>query len=377
MPRRCGIATFTADTLGAVRAAAPSVRCSVIAIEEPDAHRSYDPVVTGRIVQGDVTSYRDAAAAINASGVDVVNVQHEFGLYGVHRDGVFEDHLVAFLEELRCPVVTTLHTVLARPEDWMRASVREIVALSTETVVMVETAAELLRRVYGISRPVRVIPHGMPAVGSCGRPRSKEELGLGGRTVLCTFGLVDRRKGLEYAVAALPRIAARYPEALYLIVGQTHPDVVRREGEWYRERLRELVERLDLAEHVRFVDRYLTQREIVDHLAATDVYVTPYLDPDQITSGTLAYAMGAGRAIVSTPYLHAREALADGRGILVPFRSSDAIADAAGALLADDQWRRRMGRAVAAYSAGTAWPIVGGLVLDLLRSAAAPALAPA
>ncbi|MBU6423179.1 MAG: glycosyltransferase [Chloroflexi bacterium] len=377
MPRHCGIATFTADTLAAVGAADPSVRCSVVAIDEPGALRSYGEIVADRIVQGDASSYRAAAARINASDVDVVSVQHEFGLYGVHRDGVFEDHLVPFLEELRRPVVTTLHTVLARPEGWMRASVREIVALSSETVVMVETAAELLRSAYGVARRVRVIPHGMPAIGSFGRPRSKEELGLGGRTVLCTFGLVDRRKGLEYAVAALPRVVARHPEALYLVIGQTHPDVVRREGEWYRDRLRELVERLDLSDHVRFVDRYLTQREIVDHLAATDVYVTPYLDPDQITSGTLAYAMGAGRAIVSTRYLHAREALAEGRGVLVPFRSADAIADAVNALLADDEWRESIGGAVAAYSAGTAWPIVGGLVLDLLRSAAAPALAPA
>ncbi|MDE3112332.1 MAG: glycosyltransferase family 4 protein [Chloroflexota bacterium] len=378
MPRRCGIATFTADTVAAVRAADASARCSVIAIDEPGARRPYGEAVVGRIVQGEAASYRAAAAAINASGVDVVNVQHEFGLYGVHRGGVFVDHLVAFLRELRRPVVTTLHTVLTHPEDRMRDSVREIVALSTETVVMVGTAADLLRDTYGITGRVHVIPHGTPAVGSFGRPRSKEELGLGGRTVLCTFGLVDRRKGLEYAIAALPRVVARHPDALYLVVGQTHPDVVRREGEWYRERLRELMSRLELSEHVRFVDRYLTQREIVDHLAATDVYVTPYLDPDQITSGTLAYAMGAGKAIVSTPYLHAREALADGRGLLVPFRSAEAIGDAVNALLADDDWRESVGRGVAAYSAGTAWPIVGALVLDLLRSvAASSALTPA
>ncbi len=354
--------------VAAVRAADPSVRCSVIAIDEPGAHRAYDEIVTGHIVQGGAASYRAAAVVVNASSAEVVNVQHEFGLYGVHRDGTFEDHLRPFLEEVRRPVVTTLHTVIARPDDWMRDSVRDIVALSAETVVMVETAADLLRRAYGVSRRVRVIPHGMPAAGSLGRARSKAELGFGDRTVLCTFGLVDRRKGLEYAIAALPAVVARHPDVLYLIIGQTHPDVVRREGEWYRERLRELTERLELSEHVRFVDRYLSQHDIVDHLAATDIYVTPYLDPDQITSGTLAYAMGAGRAIVSTPYLHAREALAGGRGVLVPFRSAEAIADAVNALLVDGERRERLGRAVASYSAGTAWPIVGRLVLDLMRT---------
>lgn len=371
MPRRCGIATFTADTVAAVRSADPSVRCSVVAIDEPTAHRSYDEIVTSRIVQGDAASYRIAAEEINASAVDVVNVQHEFGLYGVHRSGVFEDHLRPFLEAVRRPVVTTLHTVLGDPPQWMREVIRRIVARSAETVVMVSTAAALLHDAYGISRPVRIVPHGMPGVGRFGRPRSKAELGLAGRTVMCTFGLVDRRKGLEYAIAALPPVVERHPDVLYLIVGQTHPDVIRHEGESYRSALRQLADRLGASEHVAFVDRYLPQRDIVDHLAATDVYITPYLDPHQVTSGTLAYAMGAGKAIVSTPYLHAREALAGGRGILVPFRSPDAIGAAVNALLADPERKEGLERAAAAYSAGTAWPIVGRRVLEIMRGAAA------
>ena len=369
-PRRCGIATFTADTVAAVRAADPSTRCSVYAITELGARHAYDGSVVGTIAQGDVRSYRAAARAIDASAAEVVNVQHEFGLYGVHRDGRFEDHLLPLLERTRRPTVTTLHTVVARPERWMREAVRDIVAASTVTVVMVGTAARLLHEAYGISQPVIVIPHGMPAVGSFGPPRTKAELGLAGRTVITTFGLVDRRKGLEYAIEAMPAVVARHPDALYVIAGQTHPEVVRRDGETYRDTLRALVERLGLAGHVAFEDRYLSQREIVDHLAATDVYVAPYLDPDQISSGTLAYAMGAGRAVVSTPYLHAREALAEGRGTLVPFRDAAAIAEAINATLDDGERRARIERAAAAYSAGTAWPIVGARVLDVMRAAA-------
>lgn len=371
MPRRCGIATFTADTVAAVRAADASVRCSVFAIDEPAARRAYGADVVGRIAQGDADSYGAAARSINASSADAVNVQHEFGLYGVHRDGRFADHLAPFLEEIRRPLVTTLHTVLPRPEGWMRDAVRRIVTASSETIVMVATAADLLRDTYGIGKEIRVIPHGMPAVGSFGRPRSREELGLAGRTIVTTFGLVDPRKGLEYAVEAMPAVVRHHPDLLYLIIGETHPDVVRQFGERYREMLRSLIDRLGLADHVVFMDRYLSQREIVDHLAATDVYVTPYLDPDQITSGTLAYAMGAGKAVVSTPYLHAREALADGRGALVPFRSSAEIAAAVNAILDDPQRRARLERAAAAYSAGTAWPVVGARMLEVMRSVVA------
>ncbi len=374
VPRRCGIATFTADLMAAVKAADPSVRCSYVAIDEAGQTRAYGPEVKRRIRQGDPTSYVAAAEWLNESSVDVVNVQHEFGLYGIHAGGTYHDHFAPFLRELRKPVVTTLHTILPRPEEWMRTSVRAISELSTEVVVMVEMAATLVRDVYGIERPPIVIPHGMPAVEPKGRHRFKTQLGVEKRQLISSFGLVDPRKGLEYVIEAMPEIVERHPDVLYLIVGQTHPELLRRDGEAYRNKLVDLIASLGLAEHVRFVNEYLTQRQIVDYLLATDVYVTPYLDPNQITSGTLAYALGAGKAIVSTKYLHAVEALAEGRGILCDFRDAAGIADATLAILGDPDLKRRLEERAYRYGKEMAWPHVGRRFLRLMREVVPPDL---
>jgi glycosyltransferase involved in cell wall biosynthesis len=367
IPRRCGIATFTADIMAAVRAADPTVRCSVIAIDEPNSARAYGAEVKGRIRQREPETYRAAAALINDSSVDVVNIQHEFGLYGVWKDGVYEDHLRPFLLELRKPAVTTLHSVIPAPSPSLREAVRTIAEHSDEVVVMAHTAARLLKSDYGITKTPVVIPHGMPAIEPRGRHVLKRRLGMTGRTILSTFGLVDPRKGLEYVIGAMPSIVAEYPDALYLVVGQTHPELLKQQGESYRNTLERAVEELGMADHIAFVNQYLTQREIVDYLLATDVYVTPYLDPNQITSGTLAYALGAGKAIVSTPYLHAVEALADGRGIIVPFRDSTAISDAVRRVLGDPALKVSLEARAYAYGRETAWPAVGRRVLELMQ----------
>jgi glycosyltransferase involved in cell wall biosynthesis len=296
-----------------------------------------------------------------------VNLQHEFGLYGVWRDGIYEDHCTAFLEELRKPVITTLHTVLPEPEPQIREAVRRIAELSTTVVVMAETAARLLRDVYGISQRPVVIQHGMPAIVPRGRHRLKKQLGVEDRPILSTFGLVDPRKGLEYMIAAMPEIVACHPSVLYLIVGQTHPELLKRAGEQYRNELVSKIESSGMSDHVRFVNQYLTQREIVDYLLATDVYVTPYLDLNQITSGTLAYALGAGKAIVSTRYLHAAEALADGRGLLVDVRDADGLARAVLAILDDPALKGELERRAYDYGKEMAWPNVGKRVLALTR----------
>jgi glycosyltransferase involved in cell wall biosynthesis len=332
--------------MAAVKAADPAVRCVAAAIDEPNTARPYGPDVRWRIKQGDKESYRGAARAINESSVDAVNLQHEFGLYGVWRDGVYEDHCVPFLESLQKPVITTLHTVLPQPEPQIRETVRRIAEHSTRVVVMAETAARLLRDVYGIAQRPVVIQHGMPAIVPRGRHRLKRQLGVEDRTILSTFGLVDPRKGLEYMIGAMPEIVARHPSALYLIVGQS--------------------------DHVRFVNQYLTQREIVDYLLATDVYVTPYLDLNQITSGTLAYALGAGKAIVSTRYLHAAEALADGRGLLVDVRDADGLARAVLAILDDPALKGELERRAYDYGKEMAWPNVGRRVLALTREVLEP-----
>src|SRR5438067_2051306 len=372
IPRRCGIATFTADLMAAVKAADPAVRCSVVAIDEPNSARAYGPEVKARIRQREAESYRAAATLLNESTVDVVNVQHEFGIYGIWRDGVYEDHLRPFLNELRKPVMTTLHSVPPSPSPSMRDAVRVIAARSDEVIVMAHTAARLLASDYGITKQPIVIPHGMPAIEPTGRHHLKRKLGMEGRTIVSTFGLVDPRKGLEFVIGAMPSIVAHRPDALYLVVGQTHPELLKQQGETYRNTLERLVEELGMTDHVAFVNEYLTQRDIVGYLLASDVYVTPYLDANQITSGTLAYALGAGKAIVSTPYLHAIEALADERGILVPFRDAAAIADAVGRILDDPELKARLERRAFDYGRETAWPAVGKRVLALTQHVLEP-----
>jgi glycosyltransferase involved in cell wall biosynthesis len=242
---------------------------------------------------------------------------------------------------------------------------------------MAETALDLLGSVYGITDLATVIPHGTPAIDPSGRRRMKDKLGLAGRTLICTFGLVDPRKGLEYVIEAMPAILAGHPDSLYVIAGQTHPEQQRRAGERYRNRLVATVERLGLRDQVFFLNEYLTQRDVVELLLATDVYVTPYLDPQQITSGTLAYALGAGKAIVSTAYLHAVEALAEGRGLLVRFRDSGQLAEAVNSVLDDSDRKRSLERRAYAYARDMAWPRAGERWLQLMRDVLArPAAAP-
>ena len=367
LPRRCGIATFSADLMAAIKAADPRARFRVAAIDEPNEVRPYGGEVRWRIRQGDASNYRVAAEAINRSNVDIVNVQHEFGLYGTWKDDVYDDHLRPFLETLRKPVVTTLHTVPPDPTPSMREAISSAVRLNTATVVMAEAAADILAGTYGIAEVPVVIPHGMPAIQPHGRVRMKEKLGVPGRTIISTFGLVDPRKGIEFMIEAMPAIVAGHPAALYLVAGQTHPELRRHDGETYRNHLVATVKRLGLENNVSFIDEYMAQRDIIELLLASDVYVTPYLDPRQITSGTLAYALGAGKAIVSTAYLHAREALADDRGILVPFRDSAALAEAVNSLLEHPDRKQALERAAFVYASDMSWPRTGEHWLALMR----------
>lgn len=355
--------------MAAVRAADPSTTCRIAAIEEPGVLRAYKSDVRWRIHQGDADSYRAAARSINLSNADVVNVQHEFGLYGVWRpqfdakgdvvDHVYEDNLAAFLQEMRKPVITTLHTVLPKPNASIRKTIRTISELSDEMIVMAETAVTLLREDYGIKVPPRVIPHGTPTIVPHGRATFKAKMGVKGRSLISTFGLVDPRKGLEFMIEAMPEIVDQHPDALYLIAGRSHPDLLRDQGEDYRNSLVALTKTLGVSGNVAFIDQYMTQHDIIELLLATDVYVTPYLDPNQITSGTLSYALGAGKAIVSTKYLHAVEALADGRGELVDFRDSEQLAHAVNAILGHPEVKKQMEQATFAYAREATWPRVG------------------
>jgi len=346
----------------------------VTAVDEDEVARTYPPRVRWRILQHDVDSYVRTARNLSAGGVDAVNLQHEFGIFG----GEWGVYVLRLVERLRLPLVTTLHTVLPEPPPVAAAVIRALYEHSAAVVVMTRSAVEILQRDYGLDpRRLHVIPHGVPGVVWQDPDRVKAELGLTGRRVLSTFGLLNPGKGIEDVIDALVQVVPRHPDVLYLVLGETHPVVRRRQGESYRQGLVERVRAWGLQHHVRFENRYLPDEELIRYLLATDVYITPYHNPRQIVSGTLSYALGCGRAIVSTPYLYAREVLAGGRGLLVPFRAPSEIAGAIRRLLEDSGLRERLQRAAYALGQQMTWPRVAAAYRDLLvRVAAARPVVP-
>ncbi len=322
-PRQCGIATFTHDLCEAVCVAVPSAQCYAGAVNDRVEGYKYPPRVRFEMLEKDLDSYRRAADFLNFNNADVLCVQHEFGIFG----GPAGSHLLALLKEVRMPVVTTLHTVLRDPSPAQRSVMNELVQRSDRLVVMAQKGAEILRETYAVpDSKVDVIPHGIPNIPFLDSRLSKAQFGVEGRTVLLTFGLLGPGKGIEYAIEALPEIVRVHPNVVYLILGATHPHLVAREGERYRLSLERLAEERGVKDHVIFYNRFVSLDDLTEFIGATDIYVTPYLNESQITSGTLAYVFGAGKAVVSTPYWHAQELLADARGILVPFRNPAAIA---------------------------------------------------
>jgi glycosyltransferase involved in cell wall biosynthesis len=356
LPRQCGIATFTTHLSAALAEASPGTDCFVVAMNDPGRQHAYPGRVRFEIAEGDAASYRRAADYLNVNGVDLVSVQHEFGIFGGRSGGL----LLPLLRELRMPIVTTLHTILARPSLPQRRVIDEIAETSRRLVVMSSLGASTLTDVYGIAAErIDVIPHGIPAVPA--RLESKRRLGVEGRMVLLTFGLLSPDKGIEYVIDALPAIVASCPSAVYIVLGTTHPHVKDAQGEAYRLMLEARARQLGVDEHVIFDDRFVEQEELNEFLGAADVYVTPYLNPDQSTSGTLAYAVGSGRAVISTPYVYAREMLSDDRGVLVPYRDADAISVAVRDLLADDARRDALRGRAASHGRSMQWPAVAGL----------------
>lgn len=315
----------------------------------------YPPRVSHEIPHQDHDAYVRAANFINRSGYDVLSVQHEYGIFG----GDAGSFLMSLVREAKMPIVTTLHTVLREPNIDQRTVLNELLELSERVVVMSHKAVGILVDVHRVPRcKIDLIHHGIPAVPAEAGKSLREHLGIHGPMIL-TFGLLSPNKGIEYAIGAMPAICARYPGATYVVVGATHPHVRGAAGEVYRESLIQLAADLGVAENVRFVDKFVEIEELVAYLSAMDIYVTPYLTPSQITSGTLAYSVGAGKAVISTPYWYAEELLADGRGVFVPFRDAQAIADAVIGIQEDIEYREEMGRRASEFGRQMLWPEVG------------------
>ena len=352
LPRKCGIATFTTDLSEAIASIVPDLDCFVLAMNDDQHQYAYPQRVRFELADHDVGAYTRAADFLNVNAVDVISVQHEYGIFG----GKAGSHLLPLLRELRMPIVTTLHTILSTPNLHQRRVMDEITALSDRLVVMTAGGAALLRDVHGVDEEkIDVIPHGIPSVPFAG---SKNRLGVEGRPLILTFGLLSPDKGIEHVIDALPSILAHYPDAVYVVLGATHPHIVERQGEIYRLMLEERAKRLGVDGSVIFHNRFVSQSELSEFLAAADIYITPYLNPEQITSGTLAYALGAGKAVISTPYAYARELLAGGRGVLVPFKDSTAIAAEIVDLLDDPEKRLTLRRAAAEHGQAMLWPAV-------------------
>jgi glycosyltransferase involved in cell wall biosynthesis len=366
-PREDGIATFTRDLLDAICAAGSGISARIGAVTDPDSYYAYPRQVRWEIEQGSPQSFAEIGRALQRAPVELVSLQHEFGLYGTGGEPL-EDLTVDLLAPLGKPLVTTLHTILPQPRADVRAIIRRLAERSAAVVAMVNTGGKILVEDYDIpSARIEIIPHGVPEVHVVETERAKRALRLEGHTVICTFGLLSRNKGIQDMIGAMPSILERHPDALYLVMGETHPQVRKIEGESYRIELTALARELGVSRQVRFINEYLEQQSLIRYLQATDIYVTPYHDRSQITSGTLSYALGCGRAIVSTPYVYAAEALAEGRGLLAEFHSPESLARCVNLYLEDSKFRNDTQQRALAYGREMAWPRVGERYAELFR----------
>jgi len=367
-PRLCGIATFTHDLCEAVVAAAPESHCFAGAVNDRVDTYEYPPRVRFEMDEKDLDSYRRAADFLNFNNADVLCIQHEFGIYG----GPAGSHILALLKEVRMPVVTTLHTVLREPDASQRKVMDELVRRSDRLVVMARRGAQILRETYAVpDAKVDIIPHGIPDIPFADSSFYKAQFGVEGRMVLLTFGLLGPGKGIEFAIEALPEIVKRHPNVVYLVLGATHPHLVAREGESYRLGLERLAEDRGVKQHVIFYNRFVSPEDLREFIGATDIYLTPYLNEAQITSGTLAQVFGAGKAVVSTPYWHAQELLSEGRGILARFRDARSIVEGVCTLLDDPARMKEICEKAWALGRESIWPAVAARFVESFQRARA------
>jgi len=353
LPRQCGIATFTTDLCAALTVEYGEGRLFAIPVNDPESSYQYPEQVRLELEQENLASYERAAEFLNFNGNDLVCLQHEYGIYG----GAAGRHVLALLRKLKMPVVTTLHTVLREPNPDQRAVLVEIARLSDRLIVMSEQAAQFLRDIYSVpSGKIDIIPHGVPDFQFMDPNYFKDQFGVEGKSVLLTFGLLSPNKGIENVIRAMPAILARHPNVVYIVSGVTHPHIRRRDGERYREELQALAVELGVSSNLILINRFVSAEELVEHVGAADIYITPYKQEAQIVSGTLAIALGAGKAIISTPYWHAKELLKEKRGVLVPFENPGAIAEAVLRLLDNDGERHAMRKRAYLHSRETIWP---------------------
>jgi len=366
LPRLCGIATFTHDLCESVAFAAPESDCFVGAVNDRAAGYEYPSRVRFEIQEKELDSYRRAADFLNFNNADVLCVQHEFGIYG----GSAGSHLLALLKEVRMPVVTTLHTILRQPNAGQRRVMGELVARSHRLVVMTNNGADIMHEIYDVPlSKMDIIPHGIPDLPFTDSSLFKEQFGVPGRQVLLTFGLIGPSKGIEHAIEALPAIVKRHQNVVYLVLGATHPNLIAHEGERYRLSLERLAEERGVKEHVIFYNRFVSLDDLKEFIGAADIYLTPYLNEAQVTSGTLAYVFGAGKPVVSTAYWHAQELLSDGRGVLVPFRNPGAIAEGVCGLLDDSARMEKIRRDAYAIGRKMVWSAVAPRYIESFQHA--------
>jgi glycosyltransferase involved in cell wall biosynthesis len=364
LPRQCGIATYTTDLCTALAARSPATDIFALAMNDTTEGYDYPERVRFELAQHDIGAYHRAADFVNLANTDLVCVQHEYGIFG----GPSGSYLLALLRDLRVPIVTTLHTILRDPEPQQRAVLIELAKLSDRLVVMSERGATFLREIYGISgEKIDVIPHGIPDVPFLDSSFHKDQLGAEGKIVLLTFGLLSRNKGIEDVIAAMPAILEQHPEVVYIVLGATHPHVRQQEGERYRLMLQRMAHELGVEQQVTFYDQFVALDELMQFIGATDIYITPYLNPAQIVSGTLAYTVGAGKAVISTPYWYAEEMLADGRGMLVPFHDPAAIAERVLELLDNEAERHAMRKRAYMLGREMTWARVAERYMETFR----------
>lgn len=368
LPRQCGIATYTTDVYTAMRARYPDVAVDVYAMDDHPGRYVYPAEVVGTIPETDLSAYLDTARAIDASGADAIWVQHEYGIYG----GPAGDYLLALLDRTTLPVVVALHTILEKPNPDERRVMEGLLRRAARVIVMAERGRDILQRVYGASpRQIVMIPHGVPDRELVEPDTLKAQFGWEGRKVVLTFGLLAPNKGIETVIEALPTVIERHPNLLYVVLGATHPNLVAHQGEAYRDRLKALAEARGVAENVTFIDAFVEHDELLSYLQAADIYLTPYTNPAQITSGTLSYAVGVGKPVISTPYVHATEILADGHGVLVPFGDVAAFAREIDTLLSSDRDRQRLAERAYARGRTMIWPQLAETSMAEIRAVVA------